>query len=142
MFPEPYLHLRYTRSVEFDWDEANEDHIARHGIESAEAEEAATDPDRVAAPAYRSQRGEPRQGVTGKTEDGRILTLILTRRGALFRVVTAREATDSERTAYTDSALFRNTRNCTGCSSMPQNPYLFLLPLVGLIPNTERNQSE
>lgn len=74
MLLEPYLHLRYTRSVEFDWDEANEAHIARHGIEPAEAEEAATDPDRVAAPAYRSQRGKPRQGVTGRTEGGLILT--------------------------------------------------------------------
>jgi hypothetical protein len=34
----------------------------------------------------------------------------------------------------TDSAQFRNTRNGTGCSSIPQNPYFFLLPLVGLTP--------
>ena len=42
----------------------------------------------------------------------------------------------------TDSAKFRNTRKSAGCSSIPQNPYFFLLPLVGLIPQTTRNQSE
>ena len=43
---------------------------------------------------------------------------------------------------HTDSAKFRNTRKSVGCSSIPQNPYFFLLPLVGLIPQTTRNQSE
>lgn len=84
----------------FHWDDANTEHIARHDVEPEEAEEAATDPDRVAAPAYRSQSGERRQAMTGRTEDGRILTVILTRRGDLFRVVTAREASPSERRAY------------------------------------------
>lgn len=76
------------------------DHIARHDVDAEEAEEAATDPDRVAAPVYRAQNGERRQAVTGKTEGGRILTVVLTRRGGLFRVVTAREANVSERRAY------------------------------------------
>ena len=43
---------------------------------------------------------------------------------------------------HTDSAPFRNARKSAGRSSVPQNPHLFLLPLVGLTPNTERNQSE
>ncbi|MBB5234894.1 BrnT family toxin [Deinococcus budaensis] len=84
----------------FDWDDANSEHVARHGVEPEEAEAAATDPDRVAAPAYRAKNGERRQAVTGKTEAGRILTVVLTRRGGLFRVVTAREANVSERRAY------------------------------------------
>ncbi|GAA5513652.1 hypothetical protein Dcar01_02396 [Deinococcus carri] len=86
--------------MEFHWDDANTEHIARHDVEPEEAEEAATDPRRLAAPAYRAQNGERRQAVTGKTEGGRILTVILTRRGDLFRVVTAREANPSERRAY------------------------------------------
>lgn len=84
----------------FDWDDANIDHIVRHGVDPEEAEEAAADPDRVAAPAYRAQNGERRQAVTGKTAGGRLLTVVLTRRGDLFRVVTAREANASERRAY------------------------------------------
>jgi len=95
-----YPRLRYTVGMEFDWDDANIEHIALHGIEPEEAEEAATDPQRIAAPAHRAQNGERRQGVTGKTEGGRILTVILTRRGDLFRVVTAREANTTERSNY------------------------------------------
>lgn len=86
--------------LDFDWDDANIDHIARHGVESEEAEEAATDPNRVAAPAYRSQNGERRQAVTERTEEGRLLTVIPTRRGDLSRVVTARKANASECRAY------------------------------------------
>lgn len=84
----------------FDWDDANIDHIARHGVDPEEAEEAATDLNRVAAQAYRAQNGERRQAVTGKTIYGRLLTVILTRRGDFFRVITAREANESERRAY------------------------------------------
>lgn len=86
--------------MEFDWDDANLEHIARHSVEPEEVEEAATDPGRVAAPAYRAENGERRQAVTGKTEGGRLLTIVLTRRGNLFRVVTAREANAAERRAY------------------------------------------
>lgn len=86
--------------MDFDWDDANIDHIARHGVQPEEAEAAATDPRRVAAPAYRSQDGERRQAVTGRTDEGRLLTVILTWRGDLSRVVTAREASAGERHAY------------------------------------------
>ena len=86
--------------MSFDWDDANVEHIARHGVEPGEAEAAAADPRRVKAPAYRAENGERRQAVTGKTEGGRLLTVILTVRGGLYRVVTAREANDSEHRAY------------------------------------------
>lgn len=86
--------------MEFDWDDANTEHIARHAVHPEEAEEAVTDPDRVGAPAYRAQNGERRQAITGQTEDGRLLTVILTRRDDLLRVVTARDASESERRAY------------------------------------------
>jgi uncharacterized DUF497 family protein len=85
--------------VEFDWDDAKIDHIARHGVQPEEAEEVPTAPSRVAAPAYRSQNGERRQAGTGRTDEGCLLTVILTRRGDLSRVVTAREASASERHA-------------------------------------------
>ena len=86
--------------MDFDWDDANLDHIARHRVAPEEAEAAASDAARVAAPAYRAQHGERRQAVTGKTEAGRLLTVVLTRRGTLVRIVTAREANASERRAY------------------------------------------
>ncbi|MEF2279897.1 BrnT family toxin [Deinococcus sp. YIM 134068] len=88
--------------MEFDWDDANEGHIARHGIDPEEAEEAATDPRRVAAPAYRVQGGERRQAVTGKTDGGRLLTVVLTRRGDLCRAAGLPEVDMSELTIITD----------------------------------------
>ena len=86
--------------MDFEWDEINEEHIAKHRLEPYEVEEAATDPRRVKAPSYPGTNGEPRTGITGKTLGGRIITVILTKRGDRFRVVTAREAVGSERRAY------------------------------------------
>ena len=83
----------------FDWDDANIDHIAAHHISPEEAEEALRDPYRIPAPAYRVA-GERRRGVLGSTEDGRLLFVVTVRRGAAVRVVTARDATASERRRY------------------------------------------
>jgi uncharacterized DUF497 family protein len=64
--------------VEFDWDEANTTHIARHGVRP---EEALTDPRRLVL-RIRSQRGEERWAALGATEAGRILFVVFTRRRA------------------------------------------------------------
>lgn len=92
--------LRYIIGMEFDWDTANIEHIARHGVEPEEAEEAVSDSRRVKAPAYHAENGERRQAVTGKTEDGRLLTVVMTVRNEFYRVITAREANATERRAY------------------------------------------
>ncbi len=81
--------------MDFDWDEDNIAHIARHGVEPWEAEEAAMDPRRAPFPAHSG-----RVGLIGKTESGRVLVVILERRGRKWRVVTAREATSNEKRAY------------------------------------------
>jgi uncharacterized DUF497 family protein len=81
----------------FDWDDANIEHIAAHQISPEEAEEALSDPFRI--PAYRVG-GERRRAVLGSTEDGRLLFVVTTRRGNGIRVITARDATTSERRRY------------------------------------------
>jgi uncharacterized protein len=81
--------------MEFDWDGSNTDHIARHKVETWEAEEAVQDPERTPFPAH-SGAG----GFIGKTEDGRYLVVIVTRRYGAWRVITAREATAREKKAY------------------------------------------
>ena len=63
----------------FDWDEANLEHIAQHGVAAPEVEQALTDPERVPAPAYRKS-GERRRAVFGATEAGRLLMVIFTGR--------------------------------------------------------------
>ena len=81
--------------MEYDWDDENAGHIARHGVEPYEAEEAAEDPRRVPASAR-----DGRAGAIGMSLDGRLLVVILERRGNGRRVVTARDATSRERKAY------------------------------------------
>jgi uncharacterized DUF497 family protein len=67
--------------VAFDWDEANEEHIALHGVTPEEAEEALTDTHRVGAPAYNTPN-ERRQAALGATLDGRVLYVVYTLRRA------------------------------------------------------------
>jgi uncharacterized DUF497 family protein len=79
----------------FDWDEYNLDHIARHGVEPDEAEDAVLDAGRVTFPARRG-----RVGYIGMTGAGRVLVVILDRKGDLWRVVTARDASPNEKKSY------------------------------------------
>lgn len=83
----------------FHWDEANVEHIARHGVEPYEVEEALLDPERVARDA-RNVRGEVRRAVLGAAEAGRILFVVYTIRNEKIRSVMSRDATDGEKRAY------------------------------------------
>jgi uncharacterized DUF497 family protein len=56
--------------VEFEWDETNEEHIARHGVLPEEAEEACSDPARARMDVY-STETERRRGLLGRTVDGK-----------------------------------------------------------------------
>ena len=80
--------------VEFEWDDANEEHIAAHGIQPDDVEEAISDPRRIRKPARRV-RGEARWGIVGSTEAGRVLSIIYTRRAGRLRVVSAWDAVDA-----------------------------------------------
>ena len=79
--------------MEFDWDDANIDHIARHHVTP---EEALTDPRRIGLNTY-SPTDEIRYGVLGRTTEGRILMVIFTPRNGMVRVITARDANTTEK---------------------------------------------
>jgi uncharacterized DUF497 family protein len=83
----------------FDWDRHNEAHVRRHDVEPAEAEEALLDPDRIGASAY-SVRGERRWAHLGATVAGRVLLVVHTYRQGRIRVVTARGASDREKSRW------------------------------------------
>ncbi len=89
----------YNKGVDFDWDEANKEHIARHGVTPNEAEEALTDPDRMSFSA-RNVPQELRRAYLGATEAGRILVVVYTKRAGRIRVVTARDASPREKRRY------------------------------------------
>jgi uncharacterized DUF497 family protein len=82
--------------VDFDWDDANLEHIEAHNVTQEEAEEALTDPARIGLPVYNTS-GETRYGSLGRTESGRILAVIFTIRNGRVRVVTAREGNPTEK---------------------------------------------
>jgi uncharacterized protein len=84
---------------EFQWDEANVEHIARHGVMPEEAEEAYLDENRryLSIPRISS---EMRRALLGKTEDGRVLFLVYTLRLGYVRILSAHDATSPEKRRY------------------------------------------
>jgi uncharacterized protein len=88
----------YTKAVEFDWDDANIEHIAEHNLEPQEVEEAFYHRN-IPAPAY-NVPSEKRLGLIGATDAGRIHYVVYTKRAGKIRVVTARDAKASEKRRY------------------------------------------
>ncbi len=82
----------------FDWDAANMEHIARHGLTPGEVEEVFGND---AMDIGRQLRyGEDRTVHLGETLAGRIVFVVLMRLGELDRVVTAFPADRSNRSLY------------------------------------------
>jgi uncharacterized DUF497 family protein len=76
----------------FDWDEDNIDHIARHGVEVDEVEQAL-----ARKPLIRRGRSD-RYLAFGRTQEGRYLFIVVKNLGKSWaRVITARDMTNSER---------------------------------------------
>jgi len=76
--------------LEFDWDEDNLRHIARHSVTAEEVEYALERP--TLDVEFQSDRGEERFKEAGATAAGRVLEIITTWRGSKIRVVTAYDA--------------------------------------------------
>lgn len=79
----------------FDWDEANEAHIARHGVTPTEVEEL------FLGRIYVQRGKDGRYVVFGRTGAGRYLFLVVERLGdGGVRVIAARDMIDRERRLY------------------------------------------
>jgi uncharacterized DUF497 family protein len=77
------------REIEFDWDEANIGHVARHGVSPEEAEQVIlNDPVDLEMEIV---AGEERYLNLGATMKGRVLLVVTTWREDRVRVVTAVE---------------------------------------------------
>ena len=83
------------RIEDFEWDDENVGHIARHNVDPEEVEE-------VCCLNPLVMRGrENRYLVYGQSEEGRYLLVVGVYLGqGSFRVITARDMTDSERKFY------------------------------------------
>jgi hypothetical protein len=88
-------------TLDFDWDAANLDHIARHGVTREEAEQAIRgDPLDIELQIADGGDGEERLLQIGETAKGRILQLLTTWRGGKVRVISAWEAPKQLKTYY------------------------------------------
>jgi uncharacterized DUF497 family protein len=84
--------------MEFDWDPDNLQHIARHGIDRKEAEEAVLIEPLEAD--VQSHESEERVLCFGRTKSGRLLTILYTERRGKIRAVTAYEMTKPQQQMY------------------------------------------
>lgn len=74
--------------MEFDWDDDNRKHLARHRVSPQEAESAILDEDAVLLE-IESEQSEERIKALGMTAAGRILAVVFTVRGEAIRPITA-----------------------------------------------------
>jgi uncharacterized protein len=81
------------------WDDEAIAHIARHGVEPWEVEEVLADPHRRKFSAYNAP-SDKRMGFIGKTEDGRILVVVLSKKAKGVRPFMARDVTKAEKKTY------------------------------------------
>jgi hypothetical protein len=85
-------------AIRFDWDRANTEHIAVHGVKPEEAEQALeNDP---ADLDYEVVEAEDRWTSIDHTDRPRVLKLVWTLRGEIVRVVTALDASKNEAREY------------------------------------------
>jgi len=84
------LYVQYERTgtaIQFEWDDDNVEHIARHGITPEEAEQVVRGNPLLVEAQYRS--GEQRTLCAGSTAGGKRVAVVYTMRGGRIRVVTA-----------------------------------------------------
>ena len=90
-----------SQSLNFDWDDANRDHLARHGVKLQEAEEVVLgDPLDIEMQTAEGSGEEERLLQIGETAKGRILQLLTTWRVGQVRVISAWDAPKQLKTYY------------------------------------------
>lgn len=88
----------------FEWNEANIAHIARHNVAPEEAEEVFFDADNALDEDIKHSTVEKRFIIIGKTQKGRLLYQIFTRRGNKIRVISSRDINKKEVNLYEKAA--------------------------------------
>lgn len=83
--------------LDFEWDEHNTAHIARHDVTPAEVEQVFANGARYLKT---DEKPEVRDLVIGETDKGRVLIVSWTKRGTLARTVTAYPANRKARKVY------------------------------------------
>lgn len=85
-----YTRIRVASDLDFDWDEANIEHVAGHNLSPAEIEQIFNHDERDIE--YDIIGGEQRWTAIGETDAGRVIIVVFTLRSEKIRVVTAFDA--------------------------------------------------
>ena len=87
--------------VGFHWDEGNVDkNRDRHNVENWECEQVFFNAPLLIIDDPRHSATEERWAAFGHTDEGRLLTVIFTKRGSLIRIISARDMSRKERRFY------------------------------------------
>ncbi len=86
----------------FDWDSGNERKNEKHSVSMAQAEQVFFNAPLLLLSDVKHSQQEPRYHALGRSDDGRLLHLTFTLRGAgrLIRVISARDMHRKERAFY------------------------------------------
>lgn len=84
--------------MDFDWDDANIEHILERDVEIEEAQDVFYNPRYKSA--WYEENNERRQDLVGITDGGRILRVVYTDRAGKHRVCAAFDANVSEKKEY------------------------------------------
>lgn len=88
-------------ALEFEWDLGNlNKNIKKHEVTNEEAEEVFADEEALLLDDYKHSGSEKRFMLMGKTDRGRLLSLIYTQRGKKIRIISARSMNKKERRRY------------------------------------------
>ncbi|WP_157015161.1 BrnT family toxin [Mesorhizobium xinjiangense] len=97
--------IDFSRIAGFDWDDGNSRKSARkHSVSQAEAEQVFFNDPLLVVLDVKHSADEQRLHALGHTDDGRLLHISFTLRGAdtLIRVISAREMSRKERARYAE----------------------------------------
>jgi len=103
--PVPLIPEFFPEVEGFQWDEGNASkNWTSHEISQTEAEQAVLNRPIVVPGDTAHSRREVRYFAFGRTDGGRLLTIVFTVRGPLLRVISARPMSRPERRAYGEAA--------------------------------------
>jgi uncharacterized DUF497 family protein len=90
--------------VGFQWDQGNSDkNLAKHHVENWECEQIFFNEPLIVLEDPGHSFSEKRWAVFGRTDAGRLLVVIITKRGDLLRVISARDMNKKEREFYEEN---------------------------------------
>jgi len=94
----------FENSIAFQWDDGNVDkNRVLHNVENWECEQVFFNAPLLISGDARHSTTEERWAAFGHTDEGRLLTVVFTKRGSLIRVISARDMSRKERKFYEEN---------------------------------------